>query len=285
MRIFENRQKRLEFLQRNSKHKKNRKEIPDNVFKQCTECHASIPYVDLIKNDYVCPACGHHFKISAHERIRQLCDDGSFKEVDKRLKTVNIEDFEGYDPKLNRARQSTGLYEAVVCGTGRIHGSPCAVAVMDSNFMMGSMGVIVGEKITRTIELARRKKLPLLISCTSGGARMQEGIQSLVQMAKTSAGLKQFSNEGGLYISLLTHPTTGGVSASFAMLADIILAEPDCLIGFAGRRVIENTIGEELPKEFQRAEFMLEKGFVDAIVPRRELKETISTVLKLHGGK
>ena len=282
MKLFEIRQEKLALFHRRKKKNNDVKEIPERVFETCPKCHASIPYKDLIQNQYVCVECAHHFKISAFERIRQICDTDSFKEVDKHFITKNIEAFEGYDKKLEQAQKSTGLKEAVVIGVAKIHSIPCAIGVMDSRFMMGSMGVVVGEKICRLIRLARKRKLPLLLFCTSGGARMQEGIQSLIQMAKTSSELKQFSNDKGLYISILTHPTTGGVSASFAMLGDIILAEPDCLVGFAGRRVIENTINEVLPKEFQRSQFMLEKGFIDRIVQRKDLKDTLHTILKLH---
>ena len=234
-------------------------------------------------NLYVCPHCGHHMKLTARERLRQIVDEHSFTELDRRLflKKEQLA-FPGYEEKLSRLQKKTGLQEAVVCGAASIGGFPCAIAVMDSNFFMGSMGQIVGEKITRCIEYATKKKLPLLIFTTSGGARMQEGILSLVQMAKTSAALAKHSDAGLLYISYLTHPTTGGVSASFAMLGDIILSEPDCLIGFAGKRVIASTVKEELPANFQKAEFLLEKGFVDAIVERKDSRDTLRRILKLH---
>ena len=198
MKLFEKRQERLKIFHRKKIKKHSVKEIPEYVFETCPNCHASIPYKDLIEDKYVCFECGHHFKISAYERIRQVCDADSFKEIDKSYVTKNVDKFEGYDKKLSLSQQKTGLKEAVVCGIGKTHSLPCAIGVMDSHFMMGSMGVIVGEKISRLIRLARKKKLPLLLFCTSGGARMQEGIQSLVQMAKTSAELKQFSNEKGL---------------------------------------------------------------------------------------
>lgn len=261
------------------------KEIPDYVFKTCDHCGENIPYLELQRTHYVCPRCGCHLKISARERIRQLIDEGTFVELDVLVESRNEDHFEGYDEKLNKAKQITGMHEAVICGYGQIKGYPLAVAVMDSRFMMGSMGHVVGDKITRLIEFATKHRLPLLISCTSGGARMQEGIMSLMQMAKTSAALKRFSDQGGFYISLLTHPTTGGVSASFAMLGDIILAEPDALVGFAGRRVIEKTVNEVLPAEFQHAEFVMEKGFIDRIVERKDLRRTISDLIMLHGGK
>ncbi|MDD3049241.1 MAG: acetyl-CoA carboxylase, carboxyltransferase subunit beta [Bacilli bacterium] len=285
--LFKKRQERLNVFQ-NSRNKvvhHHKKEIPDNVFKSCDHCNASIPYGELMNNYYVCPRCGHHLKITARERIRQLIDIGSFREIDKQLISVNTDHFIGYDEKLDKYKRATGLHEAVICGVGKMNGYKVAIAIMDSHFMMGSMGAVVGEKITRTIELAHKKHLPLLISCTSGGARMQEGIISLMQMAKTSAALKRYSDAGGLYISLLTNPTTGGVSASFAMLGDIILSEPNALIGFAGKRVIEKTINEVLPKEFQHAKFVQEKGFIDMIVERSNLKSTIADLIRLHGGK
>ena len=251
-------------------------EAPDNLYKSCPQCKESILFEDLMHNLYVCPHCGHHMKLTARERLRQIVDENSFTELDRRLflKKEQLA-FPGYEEKLSRLQKKTSLQEAVVCGAASIGGFPCAIAVMDSNFFMGSMGQIVGEKITRCIEYATKKKLPLLIFTTSGGARMQEGILSLVQMAK-------HSDAGLLYISYLTHPTTGGVSASFAMLGDIILSEPGCLIGFAGKRVIASTVKEELPANFQKAEFLLEKGFVDAIVERKDSRDTLRRILKLH---
>lgn len=285
--LFKKRQERLElFKSRRIRTNKdlNKKEVPENLIKNCEVCHKNVPYEDMMNNLYVCPNCSHHLKISARERIRQLTDASTFREIDKNLESNNEDEFPGYTNKLDKSKKSTGLHEAVVTGVGRINTEKIALAVMDSNFMMGSMGQVVGEKITRITEYAMRRKLPLLISCTSGGARMQEGIMSLMQMAKTSAALKKFSDEGGFYISLLTHPTTGGVSASFAMLGDIIISEPNALVGFAGKRVIENTINETLPKEFQRAEFLLEKGFIDMVVDRTEMKKTIYELIMLHKG-
>lgn len=286
--LFKKRQERLNVFQNTRNkivHKSEKKEIPDNVFKSCDHCNASIPYIDLMNQYYVCDRCGHHLKITARERIRQLVDEHSFQEMDRQMTSTNKEDFIGYDEKLDKYKKATGLYEAVICGVGRINGYKCAIAIMDSHFMMGSMGGVVGEKITKLIEHAQKKHLPLFISCTSGGARMQEGIISLMQMAKTSAALKRFSDDGGLYITLLTNPTTGGVSASFAMLGDIILSEPNALIGFAGKRVIEKTINEVLPKEFQHAKFVQDKGFIDMIVERKDMKKVVSDLLRLHGGK
>lgn len=286
--LFKKRQERLNIFQNARKkivYQAPKREIPDNVFKTCDKCNDNIPYSEFIEHYYVCPRCGYHLKISARERLRQIIDETTFKEFDKEATSKNEENFIGYDDKLDKYKRATGLKEAVVCGVGRINHQKVAIAVMDSNFMMGSMGEVVGEKITRTIEYATKKNIPLIISCTSGGARMQEGIISLMQMTKTSSAIKRFSDRGGLYISILTNPTTGGVSASFAMLGDIILAEPDALIGFAGRRVIEKTINEVLPPDFQRAEFLLEKGFVDQIVERKDMKQTLSDLVAFHIGK
>lgn len=286
--LFKKRQDRLHRFEdfRNSRDLDVRpKEIPDYVFKNCEHCGENIPYMELQRTYYVCPRCGCHLKISARERIRQLIDEGTFTECDALVESANEDHFIGYEEKLDKAKQATGMHEAVICGYGLVRGYPLAIAVMDSRFMMGSMGHVVGDKITRLIELADRHHLPLLISCTSGGARMQEGIVSLMQMAKTAAALKRFSDHGGFYISLLTHPTTGGVSASFAMLGDVILAEPDALVGFAGRRVIEKTVNEVLPPQFQHAEFVMEKGFIDRIVERKNLRRTVADLILLHGGK
>ena len=285
--LFRKRQERLELFKSRritSSKEVTKREVPENLIKNCEVCHKNTPYDEMMENLYVCPNCGHHLKISARERIRQLTDKRSFREMDRNIESKNEDNFPGYSAKLDKLKRATGLHEAVVTGVGKINGQKIAIAVMDSNFMMGSMGQVVGDKITRIIELATKRRLPLIISCTSGGARMQEGIMSLMQMAKTSAALKRFSDEGGFYISLLTHPTTGGVSASFAMLGDIIIAEPNALVGFAGKRVIENTINETLPKEFQRAEFLLEKGFIDMIVKRTDMKKTIYDLIVLHKG-
>lgn len=286
--LFKKRKERISIFQQSRNkiiYTKVKQDIPDHIFLNCNHCNASLPSVEFEKELYVCPRCGYHMKLNAFQRINLLCDENSFKEMDSKLNNVIIEEFKGYEDKLSKYRKSTGLKEAVVCGTCKINGFKCVIAVMDSHFMMGSMGAIVGEKITRAIEYAHHKSLPLIISCTSGGARMQEGIISLMQMAKTSAAIKSFSDDGNFYISLLTNPTTGGVSASFAMLGDIIISEPDALIGFAGKRVIEKTMNQTLPKEFQHAEFVMDKGFVDMIVERKDLKKTIGDLLALHGGK
>lgn len=281
--LFKNRKHRLHmFKKRRGNEEITPVDIPENLFQSCPDCKETIPYEDLMHNLYVCPYCGCHLKVSARERIRQICDEDSFVEMDKFVCIKDGLDFPGYRTKLDHEQRKTGLQEAVVCGSAKIGGHKIALAVMDSNFFMGSMGQVVGEKITRCIEFATKKKLPLLIFSTSGGARMQEGILSLMQMAKTSAALAKHDEEGLLYISYLTHPTTGGVSASFAMLGDILLSEPNALIGFAGKRVIASTVNEELPDNFQKAEFLLEKGFLDKIVERKDARETIIQILKMH---
>lgn len=248
----------------------------------CPHCVTPISQYDLKAHMSVCPNCQYHFPLSAQERILQLTDEKSFKELYRGARSNKINDFPEYLKKIVKAQDATGLNEAVVTGIATIEGQPLALAIMDSRFIMGSMGQIVGEKITRLIEVADKKRYPLVILTASGGARMQEGILSLFQMSKTASALSRFDEHGGFYISVLTHPTTGGVSASFAMLGDVILAEPKALIGFAGRRVIEKTMNEQLPEEFQKAEFLLEKGFVDRIVSRKDLKTTLSTLIAMH---
>ncbi|WP_297236793.1 acetyl-CoA carboxylase, carboxyltransferase subunit beta [uncultured Faecalicoccus sp.] len=281
--LFKERKRRLDiFRQWRKKPKAKAKEIPDHVFMTCAHCHASVAVMDLVENQYVCPVCDHPFKISARERIRQLIDEHTFKETNAKMISIDPDHFPGYRSKLENLQKKTGMKEAVITGVGKIMGHSCVIGVMDSNFFMGSMSAAVGEKITCAIELATRKKLPLILCCTSGGARMQEGILSLVQMAKTSAAMKRHSDAGLLSITVLTHPTTGGVSASFAMLGDIILSEPYALVGFAGKRVIEDTIHEKLPDNFQTAEFVLEKGFIDRIVPRKDMKRELGWLLSFH---
>lgn len=281
---FQKRRQKLNVFQKLFDRKGKEKEVVENDLnvEVCPECQFPIPTQDLHKHIFTCPNCNHHFKISAYDRLDCLLDDKSFKEIYSRANSKGINDFPEYNLKLARYQKDSGLSEAVITGFGKIDDQRVAVAVMDSSFMMGSMGQVVGEKITRLIELATRKKYPLVIFSASGGARMQEGIMSLFQMAKTSAALEKFNQKGGLYIVVLTHPTTGGVSASFAMLGDIILAEPKALVGFAGRRVIEKTISEQLPESFQKAEFVLEKGFVDAIVDRKDQKRILSKLIKMH---
>ncbi len=249
----------------------------------CPGYGGKIPRSALGANLYVCPDCGHHFGISARYRLKITLDKGSFREFCRGLAGGNPLDFPGYDEKLAEQRQKTGLREAVVCGTGKIDGVKAVFCVMDSRFMMGSMGTAAGEKITRACEYATKNRLPLVIFAASGGARMQEGILSLFQMAKTSAAVSRHDRAGLLYISVLTHPTTGGVTASFASLGDVILAEPQALIGFAGPRVIEQTIGESLPEGFQRAEYLQDHGFVDRVVPRGQLRQVLGLLLQVHG--
>ena len=254
-----------------------------NISTTCPGCGAQTPRSELARKLYVCPACGYHHPIGAYLRLSMVLDAHSFRELEERLTAPNALTFPGYSEKLAAVRQSTGLSEAVVTARGKVEGRPAVFAVLDSRFFMGSMGVAVGEKVTRAIEYAGKNRLPLVIFSASGGARMQEGILSLMQMAKTSAALERFSQKGGLYISVFTHPTTGGVTASFASLGDITLAEPGALIGFAGPRVIEQTIGQTLPEGFQRAEYLEEHGFVDQIVPRGQLRAAIAQLLALHG--
>ncbi len=249
---------------------------------KCESCKEILYMEDVHKNLSVCPNCGKHFRLSSRRRLEQVIDKGTFIETNTDLTTYDPLLFEGYTKKLDLLKQKTGINEAVRTGFGKINGIDVVIAVMDGNFLMGSMGCVVGEKITRAIEDAAKKKLPLVMFCVSGGARMQEGIISLMQMAKTSAALAKLDEARQLYISVLTDPTTGGVTASFAMLGDIILAEPDCLIGFAGPRVIEQTIRQKLPEGFQRSEFLLEHGFIDKIVERKDMKDTLYKILKLH---
>ena len=237
---------------------------------------------DVQKNFYVCPGCGHHFKITAADRIQMLVDKGSFREITPRLKTQNVLGFPNYTQKLSHLEKTTGLNDAVVPGVATVGGYRVVIGVMDSRCLMGSMGSVVGEKITRAIEYATKRRLPLLIFSASGGARMQEGIISLMQMSKTSNALAKHNAAGLLYISYLTHPTTGGVTASFASLGDIMLAEPKALIGFAGPRVIEQTINQKLPEGFQRSEFLQQQGFLDQVVERKKMRATIALLLKLH---
>lgn len=259
-------------------------EVPDNLWAKCPNCKHML-YTKDIGLEKICPYCSYNFRISAWERIAITIDEKSFEEWDNELVTKDPLAFPGYKEKIAKTQEQTGLDEAVLTGKATIFGDSLALGIMDSHFIMGSMGTVVGEKITRLFEKATLEKLPVVIFTASGGARMQEGIMSLMQMAKISAAVKRHSDAGLFYLTVLTDPTTGGVTASFAMEGDIILAEPQSLIGFAGRRVIEQTIKQELPEDFQKAEFLLEHGFVDQIVPRTELKERISQLLRLHDGK
>ena len=249
---------------------------------KCDACKEIIYKDELHANLSVCPNCGKHFRLSARRRIKQIADEGTFKEIGKNILTTDPLEFKGYMKKVEGLREKTKIDEAVKCGTCEIEGEKAVLGVMDGNFLMGSMGKAVGERITLAIETAIKKKLPLIMFCVSGGARMQEGIISLMQMAKTSSAIAKLNKVGLLYISVLTDPTTGGVTASFASLGDIILAEPKALIGFAGPRVIEQTIKQKLPEGFQRSEFLLEHGFIDKIVERKDMKETIAELLRLH---
>lgn len=257
-------------------------EVPEGLLRKCNKCGGAIIAEDVKKGYYICPKCGGYFRVHAYRRIEMVGDEGTFEEWDKGLCTRNPLHYKGYEEKIAHLQEKTGLEEAVVTGKVKIQGQDTVIGVCDGRFMMSSMGEVVGEKITRAVERATREKLPVILFTCSGGARMQEGIVSLMQMAKTSAALKRHSDEGLLYVTVLTDPTTGGVTASFAMLGDIILAEPGALIGFAGPRVIEQTIGQKLPKGFQRAEFLVEHGFVDAIVERPKLRETLGEILRMH---
>lgn len=256
--------------------------IPSGMWTKCDKCHSIIYYEDLIENKHVCTKCNNHFRLKGRERVNMFFDKDSFVEFDRGLKSKNPLNFKDYEKKLKKEEAKTDSLESVITGRGKVNGIDTCVGIMDSFFMMGSMGTVVGEKLTRMIEYATTNKLPVIIFTASGGARMQEGIFSLMQMAKISLALSKHSEEGLLYITVLTDPTTGGVTASFAMEGDIILSEPDALVGFAGRRVIENTIKETLPEGFQKAEFLLEKGFVDKIVERKDLRTYIYKILKLH---
>lgn len=274
--------KKLEYDENDIKINKKAADMMIGKWVKCDTCKEIIYKDELHKNLSVCPNCGKHFRLSARRRIKQIADEDTFKEIGKDILTKDPLNFDGYLKKVEGLREKTKIDEAVKCGICKINGEDAIIAVMDGNFLMGSMGSSVGERITLAIEESIEKKLPLVIFCVSGGARMQEGIISLMQMAKTSSALAKHNKEGLLYISVLTDPTTGGVTASFASLGDIILAEPDSLIGFAGPRVIEQTIKQKLPEGFQRSEFLLEHGFIDKIVERKNLKNTISELIKLH---
>ena len=256
--------------------------VPDGLYTKCESCHEMILTEDFTQNAYVCPKCGHYMKIGAYEWIKMVFDAQTFEEWDEEFTGGNPCHFKGYEEKLGDLQRNTGLNEAVITGKGKIDGMEAAVGVCDTRFLMGSMGIAVGEKITRLTEYAMKRKLPLIIFAASGGARMQEGLFSLMQMAKTTAAIEKFKDAGGLFISYLTNPTTGGVSASFASLGDIIIAEPGALICFAGPRVIEQTIGQKLPEGFQHSEFLLEHGMIDMIVDRKDMKQTLSKILKMH---
>lgn len=265
-----------------AKNKKPNIDIPIGKWVKCDKCKEII-YKETVRNNLnICPNCGHYFRMHIDKRLELVIDDGTYEKFDLNIETTNPLGLEDYPKKLKTLREKTGLNEAVACGTGKINGEKVVICIMDSGFLMGSMGVVVGEKITYAIEEAIKQKLPLIMFCVSGGARMQEGIISLMQMAKTTAALTKLDEAGLLYISVLTDPTYGGVTASFASLGDIILAEPGAIIGFAGQRVIEQTIKEALPEGFQTAEFLLEHGFIDKIVERKDLKDTLYKLIQYH---
>ncbi len=257
-------------------------DVPKGLYEQCDACKKTFMSEDIVNNKFVCPSCDNHFRLRAVDRLSLMVDSHSF--IEKGLGYITLDPLfiDGYETKIADYKKRTGLDEAYIYGYAQIKGLPLVIGVMDSYFMMGSMGSVVGEKVTKSIEYAMMKKLPLVMFIASGGARMQEGIYSLMQMAKTSGALKKFNDQGLLFISVLTHPTTGGVTASFASLGDVILAEPKALIGFAGPRVIKQTIKQDLPEGFQRSEFLLEKGMVDKVVNRHHMRDTIHQLLRFH---
>ena len=257
-------------------------DVPEGLMKKCENCNHIFYRKELEKNLYVCPECDYHHRLYAWNRVESLFDEYTFEEWDKHITTNNPLDFPEYPEKIEKDQKKTGLKEAVVTGKGLIDGTPTAFAVMDASFRMGSMGSAVGEKISRALERAREEQIPFVIFTASGGARMQEGVLSLMQMAKTSIAIERFSEAGGLMISVMTHPTTGGVTASFASLGDYNFAEPKALIGFAGRRIIEQTTREKLPEDFQTAEFLLKHGQLDRIIHRHDMKAILSTILHIH---
>jgi acetyl-CoA carboxylase carboxyl transferase subunit beta len=263
------------------------REIADGLWTKCEDCNAIAYTKDITANQMVCLDCGHHKRVSCHERIAQLIDPHTWMALDEHLQPTDplkFRDVKAYNDRLRETQHKTGLTDAVITGIGEIEGSTLVLGVMDFRFMGGSMGSVVGEKLTRAIEKATENRLPMAIVCASGGARMQEGMLSLMQMAKISAALERHRSARLLYLPILTHPTTGGVIASFAMLGDIILAEPKATIGFAGRRVIEQTVRTNLPDDFQTSEYLLNKGFIDKIVPRTQLKRTVAQLIRLHEG-
>ncbi|MDY0010796.1 MAG: acetyl-CoA carboxylase, carboxyltransferase subunit beta [Candidatus Izemoplasmatales bacterium] len=257
-------------------------DIPEGLYDKCPQCGKLTNMKLNIENDYICKNCGYHFRMRAIDRIKYILDEDSFVEKGVGYITLNPLYIEDYESKISKYKKETSLDEAYIYGFGQIYGEPCIIGVMDSHFMMGSMGSVVGEKVTKTFEYAIYKKLPVIIFTASGGARMQEGIFSLMQMAKTSAAVAKHCSLGYLYVSVLTDPTTGGVTASFASLGDIILSEPNALIGFAGPRVIEQTINQKLPEGFQRSEFLQSKGFIDQVVNRKDLKKVLYQILHFH---
>ncbi|WP_088547579.1 acetyl-CoA carboxylase, carboxyltransferase subunit beta [Paenibacillus aquistagni] len=263
-------------------HNRPKREIPEGIMNKCPKCGNIQYFKELEKNLKVCSECDHHMRLNAFERISMTLDDGRFFEYDSEMTSADPLNFPGYVEKLKQQHEKSGLHEAVITGEGTIGGFPVVMAVMSADFFTGSMGSVVGEKVTRAIEMAIQKQYPLIIFSTSGGARMQESILSLMQMAKTSAALGKLHESGGLYISIITDPTFGGITASFTMLGDIILAEPGAVVGFAGRRVIEQTIRQKLPDEFQTAEFNLKHGQIDMVVHRKDMKQTLAKLIDLH---
>ena len=282
--MFHKRREKLDLFKafRNKTVQVQEKPVPDDLYTKCPSCGSPILSTRFREMLRVCPHCGGHSVLGVRDRLAATVDEGSFRELFGQMAANDPLHFPGYAEKLSALEKKTGLREAVVTGTGKVGGYRMAIAVMDSRFIMGSMSSAVGEKITLLAEYAAKKRLPLIVFCASGGARMQEGIFSLMQMAKTTAAVERLAEAGCLYVTVLTNPTTGGVTASFASLGDIILAEPGALIGFAGPRVIEQTIKQKLPEGFQRAEFLCDCGFVDAVVPRGQLRDTLAQILKLH---
>lgn len=264
---------------------KKKSAVPKDLMFKCPRCSNVVFKEDFEKNGKVCPNCNYHARLTARERLEIAVDKNSFVELDKDMVSKNPIGFEGYDKKQEELREKTGLKDAIITGEATVHGEKIVVGIMDSSYMMGSMGSVVGEKITRAFEHAIENRLPVVMFTCSGGARMQEGIISLMQMAKTCAVVQKHSEAGLLYITVMTDPTTGGVTASFASVADIVIAEPKVLIGFAGRRVIEGTIRQRLPEDFQSAEFLMEHGFVDMIVERRKMRRTLAHLVRLHKEK
>ena len=280
MGLFSSRKSKNKYVTLTSKSKLTVDIVDDNQWKKCNQCNEIIYNEDLKNNLNVCPKCGNYFRLTAFERIELLIDEGTFKEEDSNLTAGNPIDFPEYTEKHEKAERDSGMKEGVISGLGEINGLKVSIACMDFNFMGGSMGSVVGERITRALELGLKEKIPVVIVSSSGGARMQEGILSLMQMAKTSGAVKKLNEAGIPFISVPVDPTTGGVTASFAMLGDVIITEPNALIAFAGPRVIEQTVNQKLPKGFQRAEFLLEHGMIDIISERKDLKTTIYRVLE-----
>lgn len=260
-------------------------DIPKGLVDKCKSCGAILIAKELKKHLYTCPHCGYHFSVDAHARVELTLDEDGFVEYDPGVTSVDPLSFPGYPAKLEKAQNDTGLVEAVYTGQGTLDGCPVVIGVMDARFIMGSMGAAAGEKLTRAMERAMLEQIPMVLFTASGGARMQEGVLSLMQMAKTSVALERMHEAGVLFVTVITNPTTGGVSASFASLGDVIVAEPGALFGFAGRRVIEQTIRQKLPEDFQTAEFVLEHGMVDQVVHRKNMRETLSLILRIHGAR